>query len=90
MSRALQAAADAEQALSWALGAGDDYELLVAVPPERFEALAARAARLNLTLTAIGELCRGNAVTWISHGAEFTPSVRGFDHFRRASTEITV
>jgi thiamine-monophosphate kinase len=90
MSRALQAAADAERSLSWALGAGDDYELLIAVPPERFDALAARAGQLNLRLTAIGELCRGNAVKWISNGAEFTPSVQGFDHFRRASTQITV
>jgi thiamine-monophosphate kinase len=90
MSRALQAAVDAERSLSWALGAGDDYELLIAVPPDRFDALAARAGQLNLRLTAIGELCRGNAVKWISHGAEFTPSVQGFDHFRRASTQITV
>jgi thiamine-monophosphate kinase len=90
LSRALQAAASPEQSRSWALGAGDDYELLIAVPPERFDALADRAARLNLRFTAIGELRRENAVTWISNGGEFTPSERGFDHFRRASTEITV
>jgi thiamine-monophosphate kinase len=90
ISHALRAAADPEQSRSWALGAGDDYELLIAVPPARFGALAARAARLNLRLTQIGELRRGNAVTWASHGAEFEPSVRGFDHFRRASTQITV
>jgi len=90
MSGALRAAGDAQQARSWALGAGDDYELLVAVPPERFGELAARAEQLNLTLTAIGELNRGNAVKWTLHGAEFTPAVHGFDHFRRASTQITV
>jgi thiamine-monophosphate kinase len=90
LSGALRATASPEQSRSWALGAGDDYELLLAVPPERFDALAARAGQLNLRLTAIGELRRGNAVTWTSHGAEFTPSVQGFDHFRRASTQITV
>jgi thiamine-monophosphate kinase len=90
MSHALAAAVDAEQSRSWALGAGDDYELLVAVPPAHFGALAARAAQLNLRFTAIGELRRGNGVTWTLHGAEYTPSVRGFDHFRRASTQITV
>jgi thiamine-monophosphate kinase len=82
MSPALQSAVGAEQARSWALGAGDDYELLMAVRPERFDALAARAGQLNLRLTAIGELRRGNAVAWTLHGAEFTPSVQGFDHFR--------
>jgi thiamine-monophosphate kinase len=82
MSRALQAAGDAEQARTWALGAGDDYELLIAVPPARFSDLAARAEQLNLTLTAIGALNRGNAVNWTLHGAEFTPAVHGFDHFR--------
>jgi thiamine-monophosphate kinase len=90
MSRALHAAADVDQARAWALGAGDDYELLIAVPPERFNALAARAMQLNLTLTPIGALRRGNAVTWTLNGTEFTPTVQGFDHFRRASTQITV
>jgi thiamine-monophosphate kinase len=90
MSRALHAAGDEEKARAWALGAGDDYELLIAVPPDRFAELASRAGQLNLTLTEIGALRRGNAVAWTLHGTEFTPSVRGFDHFRRASTQITV
>jgi len=90
MSRALHAAADVDQARAWALGGGDDYELLVAVPPEKFGTLAARAMQLNLTLTPIGALRPGNTVTWTLHGAEFTPPVQGFDHFRRASTQITV
>ncbi|MGD0501968.1 MAG: thiamine-phosphate kinase [Steroidobacteraceae bacterium] len=90
MSRALHAAGDEEKTRAWALGAGDDYELLIAVPPERFSELATRAGQLNLTLTAIGALHRGNALKWTLHGAEFTPSVQGFDHFRRASTQITV
>lgn len=90
MSRALRRVSDPKQSLAWALGAGDDYEILVAVPPERFGALAARADQLNLRLTPIGELSRGNAVTWTLRGAEFVPTVSGFDHFRRASTQITV
>jgi thiamine-monophosphate kinase len=90
LSAALQAAVDENQARAWALGAGDDYELLIAVPREAFGELEARARRLNLRLTAIGELCRGNAVSWALHGVRYEPSVRGFDHFRRASTQITV
>jgi hypothetical protein len=64
--------------------------LLIAVPPRHYDALAALAARLNLRLTTIGELRRGNAVTWALHGEKSTPPLYGFDHFRRASTQITV
>jgi thiamine-monophosphate kinase len=81
LSAALTRVATPEQARDWALAAGDDYELLLAVPARRFAALEAAAARLNLRLTAIGELVSGSAVTWSLNGAKFVPAVRGFDHF---------
>jgi thiamine-monophosphate kinase len=86
LSAALRSAATVEQARDWALAAGDDYELLLAVPPRRFAALEAAAARLNLRVTAIGELVSGGAVTWSLNGANFVPAVCGFDHFAQAST----
>ncbi|HEY2145121.1 MAG TPA: thiamine-phosphate kinase [Steroidobacteraceae bacterium] len=89
-SQALRALASVEQARDWALGAGDDYELLFAVPPARFAALRAAADQLNLTLTAIGELRSGAGVTWSLNGDVFVPSASGYDHFGRASTRITV
>jgi thiamine-monophosphate kinase len=82
LSRALESSTDAERARDYALGGGEDYELLVAVAPRRFEELAAAARRLNLTLTAIGELRRENALEWTLHGRQLEPRVRGFDHFR--------
>lgn len=83
LSQALQAVASSQQqARDWALGAGDDYELLLAVPPSRLDALVAAAVRLNLRLTIIGELRRGNGVTWAWQGEPITPQVRGYDHFR--------
>jgi thiamine-monophosphate kinase len=90
LSAAMRAAVSAEQALDWALGGGDDYELLLAVPPRRFAELEAAADRLNLMLTTIGEFCDGVGVTWSRNGKEFVPGVSGFDHFGRASTQITV
>jgi thiamine-monophosphate kinase len=90
LSPAMRAAVSADQALDWALAGGDDYELLLAVPPKRFAELKAAADRLNLLLTPIGELCDGVGVTWSRNGKEFVPSVSGFDHFGRASTQITV
>jgi thiamine-monophosphate kinase len=82
LSAALQALASIPQAREWALSAGDDYELLVAVPPARFEELSAVARGLSLKLTRIGELRRGNGVQWTLDGASFAAPTRGYDHFR--------
>ena len=90
LSDAMRAAATESQARDWALGAGDDYELLLSVPPHRFADLADAAGRLNLRLTAIGEMRTGRGVTWSLNAKDFAPDVRGYEHFRRASTQITV
>jgi thiamine-monophosphate kinase len=82
LSGALRASVPALQAQDWALGAGDDYELLMAVPPQRYPQLAAAAAAAGLALTAIGDLQSGGGVTWSLNGAEFSPRVQGYDHFR--------
>jgi thiamine-monophosphate kinase len=90
LSDAMLAAATSTQARDWALAAGDDYELLLAVPPARFTELEAAAAQLNLRLTAIGELRSGSGVTWSLNGADFVPQRLGYDHFGRDSMQITV
>jgi thiamine monophosphate kinase len=64
------------------VAAGDDYELLLAVSPQEADRLTEAARRLNLTLTAIGELRRGNGVTWELDGAAFDAPSHGYDHFR--------
>ena len=50
LSQALRPAADPQQARDWALGAGDDYELLLAVPPRRYAELAARPRPIELKI----------------------------------------
>jgi thiamine-monophosphate kinase len=85
LSRALRSAESSQaRALDLALGGGDDYELLFAVPPQRFVELKAAADRLNLTLSAIGELRTGAGLTWSINGKDFVPRVSGYDHFGRA------
>jgi thiamine-monophosphate kinase len=85
LSRALRSAENSQaRALDLALGGGDDYELLFAVPPQRFAELKAAADRLNLTLSAIGELRSGAGLTWSLNGKDFVPRVSGYDHFGRA------
>lgn len=81
LSAALRSVASLDQAREWAMGAGDDYELLFAVPAERFAALKAAAQRLNLLLTPIGELRSGAGVTWSLNGKDYRPSASGYDHF---------
>jgi thiamine-monophosphate kinase len=82
LSSALRALVPASEARELALAAGDDYELLVAVPPRRLDDLAAVARQLNLTLTPIGELRRGNGVTWGFEGRPYAALGHGYDHFR--------
>jgi thiamine-monophosphate kinase len=82
LSHALAAVAGPQRARDFALGGGDDYELLLAVPPAHREALAARAAALNLTLTTIGELRRGNSVQWALGSRSYVPAALGYSHFR--------
>jgi len=82
LSTALRAAVDYPRALEWALGAGDDYELLLAASPATYGKLEAAAHRLNLSLSVIGELRTGSGVSWSLHGADYTPAVSGYDHFR--------
>jgi thiamine-monophosphate kinase len=81
LSEAMRAAVPGTQARDWALAAGDDYELLLAVPAPRYAELKAEADQLNLTLTTIGELRAGDGVMWSLNGREFVPGVRGWDHF---------
>ena len=82
LSTALAASVSAEQARDWALGAGDDYELLLAVSPDRLGALQTAAATSGVILSTIGELRRGSGVSWSLKGREFTPAVQGYEHFR--------
>ena len=81
LSTALRAAASETQAREWALGAGDDYELLLAASPAMYPKLEAAARRLDLTLTIIGELSSGSDVSWSLHGAAYAPAASGYDHF---------
>jgi thiamine-monophosphate kinase len=82
LSASLRAVTTPMQARDWALGAGDDYELLLAVPPDRLAALEAAGAELGLAVTRIGQLSEGEGVRWTASGREFALRVTGFDHFR--------
>lgn len=73
---AAPAAADA------ALFAGDDYEILMAVEPARFDQMRAAAGKIGLALTDIGMFCAGDGVTLIGpDGVALDTRGSGWDHF---------
>jgi thiamine-monophosphate kinase len=70
------------RATTFALGAGEDYELAFAVPPRRLAALDRLAMRLGCRLTRIGVVERGRpSVTVVdATGAPLRLQTGGFDH----------
>lgn len=73
------------RAATFAARAGEDYELVVAIPRAREAALARLVPRLGCRLTRIGRLVRGRPVVRLldADGTAVRLDRGGFDHFRR-------
>jgi thiamine-monophosphate kinase len=80
LSPALQALCGA-QAWQQALQGGEDYELLFSVPPANLPAVAALARRLELPLSACGELRAGSGIELLGGSGVIQFSASSFDHF---------
>jgi len=72
-------------AAAFAACAGEDYELVVAVPPAREPALRRVAPRLGCRITPVGRLLAGRPVVRVRapDGRVVHAARGGFDHFRR-------
>jgi thiamine-monophosphate kinase len=82
LSRALYALAGEARARDFALGGGDDYELLYPVPPVARNQLFQLAAGAGAPAChCIGEVVAGKGVRVLGEGGEL-PVPRGWDHFR--------
>jgi thiamine-monophosphate kinase len=69
--------------LDAALAGGEDYELLVAVPPRRVGRAGAAARACGIRLTAIGEVTAGRRVRVVdAAGRPYRPARAGHDHLR--------
>jgi thiamine-monophosphate kinase len=75
------ALATREQLWANVLGGGDDYELLISVPPRKGAALQAAAKAAGLKITQIGRFTRGQGVRLTIAGAEVRAPRKGYVHF---------
>lgn len=65
-----------------ALAGGEDYELLLAVPPARLAAAHAAARRTRTPLSVIGRFVRGGGVRVLREDGSELPPPAGHDHLR--------
>jgi thiamine-monophosphate kinase len=65
------------------LSGGDDYELLLAIPPDRSAALLAAARRANIAVTQIGHFHSGPAEVMVrqANGQPLALTKEGWSHF---------
>jgi thiamine-monophosphate kinase len=84
IARSAQAMADlrGEDAGSYALAGGEDYELLVAIAPRAFAYLSSRfAKRFGHPLYAVGQFREGSGLFVRKGDAEESVTPTGWDHF---------
>ncbi len=82
LSAAGRAAVTAEPRL-WAnvLGGGDDYELVLAVPPRKRSALLGAARAAGIAVARIGRFADGSGVTLTAAGRAVAAPRKGYVHF---------
>jgi thiamine-monophosphate kinase len=81
LSNAMRANVGVEQAKTWALAGGDDYQLCFTLPPAKQLALQAFIDSGQLQATIIGEIVAGSGVICRSEGVEVNLSTTGYNHF---------
>jgi thiamine-monophosphate kinase len=83
-------AGDLEAVLGTALAGGEDYELLLAVPPRAGRRFAVAARQARLPVTRIGVLTPAGAGLTLATSAGDRPIPEGFEHFRGPVAAVSV
>src|SRR2546422_10079807 len=73
----------AREALAWATGGGEDYELLLTCAPEAVERLAeGLAGTAGTRLSAVGEMtAAADGIRYLDAGGRAVPVRAGVEHF---------
>lgn len=81
LSAALQNVVSLDEALSYALTGGEDYELLFTVPESQKGALETSLAQAGVTFSKIGQITTGEQLKLQRNGQAFEANYYGFEHF---------
>jgi thiamine-monophosphate kinase len=73
------AAAAGRDPLELALGAGEDYELAMTLPADRFDEVSGVVGRAGVRLSVLGRVSDGEGVRLVSDGSP-VPMPHGFEH----------
>lgn len=81
LSNSLKANLCREDALSYALTGGEDYELLFTVPESQRGAIDTALIHAGVKFVKIGQICAGDKLKFVDDGKAFIPVSRVFEHF---------
>ncbi|WP_299490557.1 thiamine-phosphate kinase [uncultured Shewanella sp.] len=81
LSASLQSVISHDQALSYALTGGEDYELLFTVPESQKGALETSLAHAGVTFAKIGQITTGEQLKLQCNGEDVDVTHCGFEHF---------
>jgi thiamine-monophosphate kinase len=82
LSDATRAALASDPALlETALSGGDDYEILLTLPPERLEAIHTAATQAGVAVTEIGHIVAGQGARFMRDGEPLHFARPSFSHF---------
>ncbi len=88
LSRALKQSVDEEQQINYALSAGDDYELLFTVPPDKRGALDVMVGQYGMEITCIGQVQGVEPkIDFRKNGESIELSLTGYQHFSTAAQD---
>ena len=81
LSSSIKANLSREEALSYALTGGEDYELLFTVPESQRGAIDTALIHAGVKFVKIGQICAGDKLKFVDDGKAFIPVSRSFEHF---------
>ncbi|MGL4958134.1 MAG: thiamine-phosphate kinase, partial [Plesiomonas sp.] len=82
LSKELLAVVSPEQAVTWAISGGEDYELCFTVPEVNRGRLVSALANVGVSYTCIGQISgQVGKLEFTQNGQSVDISARGFDHF---------
>jgi len=81
LSTSLQASVSREEAISYALTGGEDYELMFTVPECQRGAIDTALIHAGVKFAKLGQICAGDKLKLVDNGQDFTPTNHSFEHF---------